>query len=181
MFKTMKRLYITGYRSFELGVFQETDPKVKIIKNVLRSRLISYIENGTEWILLGGNLGTEFWAAQVVQELRVDYPEIRYSLIYPFEEFGSNWNETNQQAMTEMKLHADYVNATSHAPYQNPSQLKNHTQFMLTHSDGCLLLYDREYEGKTMFFLREAEKFQESHEYAIDFITMDDLQNYEIY
>lgn len=177
----MKRIYLTGYRSFELGVFQENDPKIKVIKEVLKNRLIEYVETGLEWVLFGGNLGAELWASQVVQELQKDYAELHYSVIFPFEEFGSNWNETNQQSLSIMKNSADYVNATSHAPYQNPSQLKNHTQFMLTHTEGCLLLYDQEFEGKTQYFFRDALKFQESNEYAIDFITMDDLQNHQNY
>ncbi|MBE9388045.1 DUF1273 domain-containing protein [Vagococcus salmoninarum] len=177
----MKRMYITGYRSFELGIFQDKDPKITIIKNVLKNRIIAHLELGLEWVIIGGNLGTEFWASQVVVELQADYPELKYSVIFPFEEFGANWNESNQQSLISMKTLADYVNATSHMPYSNPSQLKNHTQFILNHTDGCLLLYDEEFEGKTMFFLKDSRRFQEGNEYEIDTITMDDLQNYEIY
>ena len=53
----MKTLYFTGYRSFELGVFQEKDPKIKIIKKVIKMSLLSYIEQGLEWVLISGNLG----------------------------------------------------------------------------------------------------------------------------
>ena len=35
----MKRLWTTGYRAYELGVFDEKDPKVAVIKDVLQKQL----------------------------------------------------------------------------------------------------------------------------------------------
>lgn len=36
MNETIQRLYVTGYQSYELGIFNEKDPRVKVIKNVLK-------------------------------------------------------------------------------------------------------------------------------------------------
>ena len=47
---------------------------------------------------------------------------------------------------------ADYVEAVSHQPYQSPSQLKNHTRFILEHTVGCLLIYDEEFLEKRSIF-----------------------------
>lgn len=35
---SVKVIYFSGYRSFELGVFKENDPKVSVIKKVLKKR-----------------------------------------------------------------------------------------------------------------------------------------------
>ena len=51
MVALIKRLWLSGYRSYELGVFKKDDPKEKVIKHVLKERLIHLIENGTEWII----------------------------------------------------------------------------------------------------------------------------------
>lgn len=32
----MKRAWITGYRSYELNIFKDNDPKVQVIKEVLK-------------------------------------------------------------------------------------------------------------------------------------------------
>ena len=64
-----KTLYVTGYRSFELGIFQGKDPKITVIK-MSKKELASYIETGVEWILISGNLGVELWTAEVVGELK---------------------------------------------------------------------------------------------------------------
>lgn len=173
----MQTMVISGYRSFELGVFQEKDPKIKVIKKVLKITIQQYIEEGLEWILIGGNLGTEIWAGQVVLDLQKEYPELKLGIIFPFEDFGENWNEKNQQVLTELKIKANYVNAVSHVSYQNPGQLKNHSQFLLTHSGGLLVVYDDEYPGKTQFLLKEAQEHASKNDFIIHQITMDDLQN----
>lgn len=173
----IKTIYVSGYRSFEIGVFQEKDPKIEIIKNVLKKELLAYLDAGLEWVLVSGNLGVELWTAETIGELKNDYPDLKLGLIFPFKDFGSNWNEKNQLALEKIKSLADYVNSVSHQVYKTPAQLKAHTTFLLEHTGGSLLVYDKEYEGKTSFFLRDAEAFSERFSYDIRLITMDDLQN----
>ncbi|HIY58835.1 MAG TPA: DUF1273 family protein, partial [Candidatus Tetragenococcus pullicola] len=55
--KTLKTLFISGYRTSELGVFTEKDPKIQIIKKVIKMSLKTYLEEGLEWVIIGGNLG----------------------------------------------------------------------------------------------------------------------------
>jgi uncharacterized phage-like protein YoqJ len=174
----LKVIYISGYRSFELGVFKENDPKITVIKKVLKIELQQLIEEGLEWVLVSGNLGVELWATEVVAELKSEYAELKLGIIYPFREFGQNWNETNQEKKRLAQQLSDYVESVSHQTYQSPSQLKNHTQFLLEHTDGCLLIYDTEFPGKTQYFLNDAQMFQQKHPYEIRLVNMDDLQNF---
>ncbi|MBM7690146.1 hypothetical protein BCR24_14450 [Enterococcus ureilyticus] len=173
----VKTLYVTGYKSFEIGTFQDNDPKITVIKNLLKKEIIGYLDIGLEWVLVSGNLGTEIWAAEVVAELKNDYPELKLGLVYPFKDFGSNWNEKNRANLEKIELLADFVDSVSHQPYKSPAQLKMHTKFLLEHSGAALLIYDKEYPGKTEYFLKDAERFSEKFPYEIRLITMDDLQN----
>lgn len=173
----MKTLYISGYRSYELGIFQANDLKIAIIKNSLTMMLRQLIEEGLEWILIGGNLGVELWAAQSVLELKEEYPELKLGLVLPYADFGNQWKEQNKILLNQIKSTADYCNMTSKRPYENPTQLRNHTKFMLEHTGGLLVVYDEEFLGKTKYLLEEAKKFSEKKEYEIFQITMDDLQN----
>ena len=95
MNETIQRVYVTGYQSYELGIFSEQDPRVQVIKNVLKKELTALIENGLQWVMISGSLGTEIWTGQVVNELKQDYPEIKLAIIFPFEAFGNNWNIIN--------------------------------------------------------------------------------------
>jgi len=90
--ETMKTLYFTGYRNYELGVFRAKDPKIAVIKKVIMSTLTNYVEEGLEWLLISGNLGAELWCAEAVEQLKQTYPELKLGIIFPFEGFGENWN-----------------------------------------------------------------------------------------
>lgn len=173
----IRTMVVTGYRSFELGVFKENEAKVKVIKKVIKDALKQYLDGGLEWILLAGNLGVEIWTAQIVSELKKEYPQLKMAFIYPYLSFGQQWKEKNQLLLQNAAKSADYVDAVSHHDYRDPGQLKSHTQFLLRHSDGALVLYDEEFSGKTQYFMQDAKLYASQHDYFIHQITMDDLQN----
>ncbi len=60
MYKTM---YITGYKSYELQIFDPQAKEVTYLKKFITQKLIQYIEEGLEWVLIQGQLGIEMWAA----------------------------------------------------------------------------------------------------------------------
>ena len=66
----MKTLLITGYTAFDLGIFDEKDIKIKIIKKAFKRRLEAYLDKGLKWVIFTGNLGFEYWALQVSKELQ---------------------------------------------------------------------------------------------------------------
>ncbi|MEY8444704.1 DUF1273 domain-containing protein [Enterococcus ratti] len=175
---SLKVIYISGYRSFELGIFKENDPKITVIKKVLKKEIQQLVEEGLEWVLTSGNLGIELWVTEAVTKLKDDYPELKLGIIYPFKGFGHNWKESNQEKKRLSQQIADYVDAVSHEGYHSPDQFKNHTCFLLEHTQGCLLIYDPEFPGKTQYFLRDAQTYQQKHSYEIRMIGMDDLQNF---
>ena len=49
----MKRLWTTGYRAYELGVFDEKNPKVAVIKEVLQKELCYQLDSTSEefWLI----------------------------------------------------------------------------------------------------------------------------------
>ncbi|MGB3160253.1 DUF1273 domain-containing protein [Carnobacterium sp.] len=170
-------LLISGYRSFELGIFKDDDPKIAIIKKCLKEEIKSYIEEGVKWILTTGQFGVEQWAIEVVEELKADYPEVKQGIIFPFLEFGSNWNENNQMKLAQLKKTVDFVDSVSHQPYKDPSQLKNHQVFMLDKTQAALLVYDPENEGKTKWLHKAILKKQDDGNYDCRLIDFDQLQN----
>lgn len=174
--KFIKNLYVSGYRSYEVGVFSNDDPKLFYIKEFFKRRLIGYIESGLEWVIISGNLGTEQWVAEVVLDLKETYPEIRLGILLPYLEFAGNWNEGNQALFNEIIQKADYTNYTSNKPYENPGQLKNNQAFIIQNTDGCLLFYDVENEGKVSFVHDMALLYQENHPYEIEKVGFDELQ-----
>ena len=125
------RLWITGYRSYELGIFNDNDPKVAVIKYCLENNLNSLLEKGLEWVITGGQLGTEQWALEVAEKIAMTNFELKTSLMYPFSEFGSNWKEDKKIKLKELEENCDFSAKVSSRPYESPQQLRNYQRFML--------------------------------------------------
>ena len=91
---------ISGYKSFELGIFQQSDKRVEIIKTALKKNIHSLLEEGYEWILISGELGTELWAAEAVFSLKEEgFEELKLAVITPFLNQEKNWNERNKKVV----------------------------------------------------------------------------------
>ena len=98
----MTSLLVTGYKSFELGIFKDKDPKVTIIKKAIKRDFKRFLDDGVDWMIFTGNLGFEFWALEVAKELQQDYP-LKLATLFPFETHGKNWNEANQTKLAAFK------------------------------------------------------------------------------
>lgn len=174
----MKRLWITGYRAYELQIFSESDPKYQVIDYALQKLITQAVEDGTEWVITGGQLGIEQMAAKAALTLKADYPELKVSVILPFTHFGSQWKEDNQAKLAQVVSQVDFTGNVSNQDYSSPQQLRNYQSFMLSHTDGALFIYDEEHEGKSQYEFNAARKWQEKNDYPVQQVDFDELQEY---
>jgi uncharacterized phage-like protein YoqJ len=172
-----KVLAISGYKPFELGIFQKDHPSVVIIKSAIRKKLIQMIDDGLEWVLISGQLGVELWAAEVVFELQMEYSDLKLAVITPFLNQEKGWNEKNQEWYKSVLVSADFIDSVSKKSYENPLQLRLKNQFFIEKSDSLLLLYDQEKDGSPKYLYDLSLKYQQKHSYPIHLITFYDLQN----
>ena len=170
------RLWVTGYRSYELSVFKDDDPKVKVIKYLLRKIFIQNFNKGLEWIISGGQLGVEQWALETALALKGEYPELKTSLIYPFVNFGNNWNDNNKVKLQTLESKVDFCASVSKKDYTSPRQLKNYQSFLLRHTDQALMIYDLEYPGKPKYDYQIIKRYEKDHNYPLQLIDMYELQ-----
>ena len=166
----MKSLLVMGYSAFDLGIFDEKDIKVTVIKKAIRRRLENFLNNGLTWLIFTGTIGFEYWALQVAKELQEDY-DFQIATIFDFETHGKNWNEANQIKLAEFK-DVDYIKY-AYEDYENPSQFRQYNEFLLENSDGALVFYDDENETKLKFMVK---KMRESNNYMVDYIDFESLQ-----
>ncbi len=174
----IKTIYVTGYKSFELGIFKDDDPAVYYIKAFLERRLTAFIEEGLEWVLIQGQMGIELWAAETVIQLKETYPEVKLGIVTPFEHHTERWNETNQLKYMQITEQADFVDSVFHEGYQGPYQFQRTDQFMLDHTDMTLLVYDDEREATPKFFKKKLVDFMDKTNYTCDIVTLDDLSEF---
>lgn len=172
-----KRLWMTGYRAYELNVFGNQDPKLKVLKTSLKNTLVQFLDEGMNWLITGGQLGVEQWAIEVALTLKPLYPEFKIAMMLPFTDFGSKWNEANQGQLAALRQQVDFSDAVSQAPYQRPAQLQGYTRFMTAHTDAAVIVYDPEFPGKPQWDYRAAEDMANRRDYPVTLITMDDLED----
>jgi len=172
----VKVLAVSGYKPFELGVFNKDHPSVQYIKAAIKKILLPMIEEELEWILISGQLGVELWTAEVVFDLQTEYPELKLAVITPFLEQESNWNETNKEWYSTILMQADFVDSITKKGYEKPWQFRLKNQFFLEKSEGLLLMYDHEKEGSPKYLYELALDYQKQHDYRIELITFYDLQ-----
>ncbi|MCD7033417.1 DUF1273 domain-containing protein [Metabacillus sp. GX 13764] len=172
----MKTLLITGYKSSELGIFKQNDPAVYYIKLAIRRSLIPMIEEGLEWVIISGQLGTEIWAAEEVYSLKEEYPNVKLAVLEPFYNQDANWNEANKELYESITAKADFKDTISKRNYESPQQFKNKNSFLVDKTDGLLLLYDEERPGTPKFMLEAAKAIQQIRPYEIIQLTFYDLQ-----
>ena len=165
----MTSLLIVGYKAFELGITNEKDMRIQIIKEAVRRDLQRLLDEGLEWLIFTGNLGFEAWVLEVAQELREDY-NFKIATIFLFEDQGKNWNEGNQAKLADFKQ-VDFVKY-AYPSYQNPSQFREYNQFLLQNTDGAYLFYDEENETNLKYLYREMKN---QEQYFIKKLTFDDL------
>lgn len=154
----MKRLWTTGYRAYELGVFDEKNPKVAVIKDVLQKQLRYQLDSTSEdfWLITGPQMGVERWSIESALTIKVDYPQLKIALMEPY---------------------ADFAGRVSEKKYESPEQLRAYQNFMLHYTDGALLIYDPEHEGKTVWDWRAINRYREQNaDYSMRMIDFDELQ-----
>lgn len=172
----MPAFLVAGYKNMELGIFSDKDPKVLIIKKTIRKDLIRLFEEGVDWLIFQGNLGFEAWCLEVALELKDDYG-VQLACILPFADTGASWSEANQLVLARFKQ-VDYVNH-SFATYENPSQLRQHQDFLIKNSQGVYLFYDSEHETKLRYFDQRIKE-EESYEVVrLDFDRLNEVASEE--
>ncbi|HLR79240.1 MAG TPA: DUF1273 domain-containing protein [Bacillota bacterium] len=172
----MKVLTVTGYKSMELNLFQESDPRIKFIKGAIKKRLIPFLEEGVEWVIVSGQMGVEMWAAEVVLKLQDVYP-IQLGIIPPFRNQDARWPDSLKAKYHHLLQACDFTQPIYEDDYKGPYQFQAKNKWFVSKSDGCLILMDEEFPGSNRFFYREAKRAAEAGDYNIYLITPFDVED----
>ena len=165
----MTTALIMGYSNFDLGLFNEKDIRIKIIKKAIRRDLENLAEEGIKWLVFTGNLGFEAWVLDVANEMKEEY-DFNLATIFDFETHGENWNEANQLKLSQFKQ-VDFVKY-AYPKYEHMGQLRDYQRFLLENTDLAYFFYDPENETK-LKFIDNLMKNQEG--YRIKRLTFEDL------
>ncbi len=169
----MKTLTVTGYKPMELGIFKEDDQRINFIKAAIKKRLVGFIEEGLEWVLVSGQMGVELWTVEVVLDLKESY-DIQIAIMPPFENQESRWPEPLQEKYQELTMVADFYKPIYLGDYKGAFQFKAKNMWLVDKSEACLLLMDDEHPGSNRFFHEAAQAVKDYPIYVITPYDLDD-------
>ena len=165
----MTTALIMGYSNFDLGLFNEKDIRLKIIKKAIRRDLENLAEEGIKWLVFTGSLGFESWVLDVAIEMKEEY-DFSLATIFDFETHGENWNEANQLKLNQFKQ-VDFVKY-AYPQYEHKGQLRDYQKFLLENTDICYLFYDEENKTKLQYFY---QMMKNQADYVTRQLTFDEL------
>ncbi|MEZ7600904.1 DUF1273 domain-containing protein [Streptococcus sp. 27098_8_69] len=165
----MHTALVLGYSSFDLGLFNDKDIRLKIIKKAIRRDLEKMADEGLKWLVFTGTLGFEHWVLEVARDMKDDFG-FQLATIFDFETHGENWNEGNQMKLSRFKQ-VDFVKY-AYPRYEHKWQLRDYQQFLLENTNSSYLFYDEDNETKLSYFY---QKMKEKEDYFIKKLTFDQL------
>lgn len=95
------------------------------ITKKLRDALIFHIEHGYRYFGVGGALGFDTLAAQIVLNLKQRYPDIKLILVLPCRDQADRWNSQDIEEYERIKARADKVVYTSERYFNGCMQKRN--------------------------------------------------------
>lgn len=166
---------VTGYKPGELGIFSEDHPGIRVIRYCLKMRIKELADSGTKWIVISGQPGVELWAGEVCIELKKEFPDLKLAVLVPFIGQDERYKEWVKLQYNKILEAADFTGAISNRPYESPKQLQQKNDFLVSRTDGMLVLYDEETPGSPQYYLSAARKKAQREPYPIATVNRYDL------
>lgn len=109
----------TGHRPQKLpGGFNENHPAQVWIRDKIAEVMVQGYEKGYRWILTGGALGVDMWAAEAVLGLKAQLPKLRLAVFVPHLDQWSRWlDEQLIHRYWRIRQEADFVKVVVRRPY----------------------------------------------------------------
>lgn len=104
-----KACAITGDRptSFKFG-YKENYSLCKKLKRVMAEQIKELYENGVTCFYIGGSLGVDIWAGEIILRLKEQtrYEAIELVLVIPYKGYDSNWDERSRKRLEYLIKHS---------------------------------------------------------------------------
>ena len=161
MKKARKACAFTGHRPKKLPWgYNEKDMRCVALKAELERQIRLLIQEGVMDFLSGMAEGIDLLAAEIVLNLRAEYPDIKLHCILPCRGQEAEWPAASQARYHAILEQADSIVYVSRIFRKNCMLERNH--FLAAHSDVLLAVYNGEYRGGTAATIRYAQKLGHS-------------------
>ena len=126
----------TGHRPEKLG-YPESDERCAALKERLRSLIVKLIEeDGVTHFISGMAQGVDMYAAEIVLELKKQYPQITLECAIPYERQAVRWPEALRNRYFSIAERCDQE--TMLQTHYTQDCLRNRNRYMVEHADMVL-------------------------------------------
>ena len=143
------KVCFTGHRKL--------DPKnLHLIKDRTVCGILNLIEKGATDFIAGGALGFDTFVAQIILELKNQYPGIRLCLYLPCPEQDKNWNEEDKIIYKDILKRADEIRYISDR--YTDTCMRERNKAMVEDASVCIAYYDGRPRSGTAMTVNYAKK-----------------------
>lgn len=132
----------TGHRPQNLPFrFNESDERCVKLKSALKAEIVKLIEhNHVTDFISGMALGIDTFAAEIVLELKKQYPQIWLECALPFETQAVKWKEKDRERYYDILEHCD--KDTLIQTHYTADCMQKRNEFMVNKSDFVIAVWD---------------------------------------
>ena len=148
----------TGHRPEKLG-YPESDGRCAALKEKLRSLIVKLIEEeGVTYFISGMAQGVDMYAAEIVLELKEQYPQITLECAIPYERQAVRWPAALRERYFSIASRCD--KETMLQRQYTRDCMKKRNQYMVDCADVVLAVWNGEPSGtgQTVWYAKEKGK-----------------------
>ncbi len=133
-----KTCCITGHRNIPDNIKSKLEEQLRIT-------LTELISNGTIYFGVGGAIGFDMLAEQVIIELREQYPQIKLILVLPCHNHYTKWKQSDVNTLIDIMKRADKVVYVSDKYYKGVMLKRD--RYLVDNSSYCIAYLTQDYGG----------------------------------
>lgn len=143
----MKSCAITGHRPVRFKwKYKENDTRCKRLKRTIQDQLVQLYEQGTRRFYVGGALGVDQWAGEILLRLKEqpEYGDIELVVALPFEGHDAEWDDRSQSRLKFLVDHSTETVTVGTTAEPAAICYKKRNYYMVDHADCLLAVYDND-------------------------------------
>ena len=136
---------VTGHRPTRFKwKYNENNNGCKRLKKRMRDQFVLLYEKGVRQFWVGGALGVDMWAGEILLRLKEqpDYSEINLMLALPFEGYDAGWDERSKKRLAFLIRHSSKTVIVGEEGQRPEANYRRRNEYMVDQADCLLAVYD---------------------------------------
>lgn len=131
----------TGHRLHKLPWLADPHhPLSHALREIVRQKILQKINDGYDYFISGMAIGCDMFFAQIVLNLRSEFPNIKLECALPCADQANIWPDTQKQEYLDILSACNYVNILT--PRYSRACLHMRNRYMVSKSDALIAVWD---------------------------------------